>query len=129
MFKFRYKDAIQCYRRALFGVDQLSREAAALIHKLATLYAQINDHEQAAACHTRVVEIAIHSHSDVPVVEYAKSAMHVALWEISKGAAGDLTKARALLSRVAGSAAEESGDAAAKLRGLDAAAGGEMLQS
>lgn len=107
----------------------MSREAAALIHKLATLYTQVNDHEQAAACHTRVVEIAIHSHPDVPVVEYSKSAMHVALWEISKGAAGDLTKARALLSRVAGSAAEESGDAAAKLRALDAAEGGELVHT
>jgi hypothetical protein len=100
-------------------VDQHSREAATLIHKLATLYTHLNDHEQAAACHTRVVELAIHSHSDVPVAEYAKSAMHVAQWEISQGAAGDLVKARVLLGRVAGSAAEESGEAAAKLRGLD----------
>ncbi|ELU37679.1 cell division control protein 23 [Rhizoctonia solani AG-1 IA] len=123
----RYKDAIQCYRRALFGVDQLSREAAGLVHKLAQLYTQINDHEQAAKCHSRVVEIAIHSHPDVPVVEYAKSAMHCALWEISMG--GDLEKARALLSRVATSAAEESGDAAARLRALDEAEGGDMVQS
>ncbi|CAE6360446.1 unnamed protein product [Rhizoctonia solani] len=123
----RYKDAIQCYRRALFGVDQLSREAAGLVHKLAQLYTQINDHEQAAKCHSRVVEIAIHSHSDVPIVEYAKSAMHCALWEISTG--GDLAKARALLSRVAASAAEESGDAAARLRALDEAQGGDMVQS
>ncbi|CAE6467973.1 unnamed protein product [Rhizoctonia solani] len=123
----KYKDAIQCYRRALFGVDQLSREAAGLVHKLAQLYTQINDHEQAAKCHSRVVEIAIHSHPDVPVVEYAKSAMHCALWEISMG--GDLEKARALLSRVATSAAEESGDAAARLRALDEAEGGDMVQS
>ncbi|CAE6413308.1 unnamed protein product [Rhizoctonia solani] len=123
----RYKDAIQCYRRALFGVDQLSREAAGLVHKLAQLYTQINDHEQAAKCHSRVVEIAIHSHPDVPIVEYAKSAMHCALWEISTG--GDLVKARALLSRVAASAAEESGDAAARLRALDEAQGGEMVQN
>ncbi|CAE7192341.1 unnamed protein product [Rhizoctonia solani] len=123
----KYKDAIQCYRRALFGVDQLSREAAALIHKLAQLYTQINDHEQAAKCHSRVVEIAIHSHPDVPIVEYAKSAMHCALWEISTG--GDLVKARALLSRVAASAAEESGDAAARLRALDEAQGGDMVQN
>ncbi|KAG8737207.1 Anaphase-promoting complex subunit 23, partial [Ceratobasidium sp. 428] len=116
----KYRDAIQCYRRALFGVDQHSQEAAALIHKLATLYTQLSDHEQAAACHTRVVELAIHSHPDVPITQYAKSAMYVAQWEISQGAAGDLTKARALLRRIAGSAAEESGDAAAKLRALDA---------
>ncbi|CAE6374663.1 unnamed protein product [Rhizoctonia solani] len=123
----KYKDAIQCYRRALFGVDQLSREAAGLVHKLAQLYTQINDQEQAAKCHSRVVEIAIHSHPDVPVVEYAKSAMHCALWEISMG--GDLEKARALLGRVAASAAEESGDAAARLRALDEAQGGDMVQS
>ncbi|KDN45537.1 hypothetical protein RSAG8_04861, partial [Rhizoctonia solani AG-8 WAC10335] len=123
----KYKDAIQCYRRALFGVDQLSREAAGLVHKLAQLYTQINDHEQAAKCHSRVVEIAIHSHPDVPIVEYAKSAMHCALWEISTD--GDLAKARALLSRVATSAAEESGDAAARLRALDEAQGGDMVQN
>ncbi|CAE6509744.1 unnamed protein product [Rhizoctonia solani] len=123
----KYKDAIQCYRRALFGVDQLSREAAGLVHKLAQLYTQINDHEQAAKCHSRVVEIAIHSHPDVPVVEYAKSAMHCALWEISTG--GDLAKARALLNRVSTSAAEESADAAARLRALDEAQGGDMVQN
>ncbi|QRV94350.1 anaphase-promoting complex subunit 8 [Ceratobasidium sp. AG-Ba] len=119
----KYKDAVQCYRRALFGVDQHSQEAASLIHKLATLYTLLNKHEQAAACHTRVVELAIHSHPDVPITQYAKSVMFVAQWEISQGAAGDMTKARALLKKVAESAAEESGDAAAKLRALDAAEG------
>lgn len=55
--------------------------------------------------------------------------MHVAQWEIAQGSAGDLDKARALLSRVAGSAAEESGEAAAKLRALDTAGEGEMVQT
>lgn len=53
--------------------------------------------------------------------------MHVAQWEISQGSAGDLAKARALLNRVAGSAAEESGEAAAKLRALDTAEEGTEM--
>ncbi|EMD37381.1 hypothetical protein CERSUDRAFT_114054 [Gelatoporia subvermispora B] len=108
------REAIECLKRALIGAD--SRETT--IHlKLARLYADLEEHDECAAYHQRVIEVC--RADNKPVTEYAKSALQVARYHFQYGG-GDLQLAKQYLETIASSNAEEVGFATDLLKRLRA---------
>lgn len=116
----RPREAIECLKRALIGADPLETT----IHlRLAKLYHDLCEYEEAANYHRHVVQLCMSASkhppitrgrvstdwrcvADKPVIEYARSAVHVARYHLLQGG-GDLELAKEYMEKVASSNAEE----------------------
>ncbi|KAF8743980.1 hypothetical protein AX14_013382 [Amanita brunnescens Koide BX004] len=106
----RYREAIECLKRALIPADP--REIT-INFKLAKLHQLLDEPAEAIAYHRRVVEVC---QTDMrPIQDYSKSSVAVAEYQLQIPD-GDLLLAREYLERVAGSNAEEAGHAGELLK-------------
>ncbi|KAF8633362.1 hypothetical protein AX17_004533 [Amanita inopinata Kibby_2008] len=111
----RYREAIECLKRALIPADP---HEITINLKLAKLHQLLEEPAEAAAYHRRVVEVC---QTDLrPIQDYAKSSLEVAEYQL-RIPNGDLPLAREYLERVAGSNTEEAGQASELLKMVKAA--------
>lgn len=110
----RPREAIDCLKRALLSADE---NEINIHYKLAELYFAIEEPGEAVAYHQRVCEVCFMQ--ERPAQEYAKSAIQVAVYNMSIPS-GDLEKARVYLERIASSNAEEVAKATELLKSLHA---------
>ncbi|KIP08436.1 hypothetical protein PHLGIDRAFT_104401 [Phlebiopsis gigantea 11061_1 CR5-6] len=106
----RLREAIECLKRALIGADPLETT----IHlRLAKLYHDLADYKEAASYHQHIVELCMNANK--PVIDYAKSAVHVARYHLLQGG-DDLELAKRYAEKVAASNAEEVREATDMLK-------------
>ena len=126
----RQREAIECLKRALIGADPME---TAIHLRLAKLHYDMYEYADAASYHRHVVDLCMNASesfcfsfsrpwthragaiTDKPVIEYAKSAVHVARYHLVHGG-GDLALARAYLEKVVLSNAEEVREATELLK-------------
>ncbi|PFH51528.1 hypothetical protein AMATHDRAFT_58979 [Amanita thiersii Skay4041] len=108
----RYREAIECLKRALIPADP---HEITINLKLAKLHQLLDEPAEAIAYHRRVVEVC---QADLrPIQDYAKSSIEVAEYQLHIPN-GDLLLAREYLERVAGSNTEEASQASELLKAM-----------
>ncbi|TFY83571.1 hypothetical protein EWM64_g439 [Hericium alpestre] len=108
----RLREAVDCYKRALLGADV---NEGTINLKLAKLHDDLEERQEAAAYHQRVIEVS--KALLKPLADYAKSCMYIARYHMEQG--GDLELSKDYLAKVAISNSEDAAEAADLLRTVD----------
>ncbi|KAH8828042.1 hypothetical protein DL96DRAFT_1601410 [Flagelloscypha sp. PMI_526] len=112
----KYRDSIECLKRALISTSPSSEDQISIILKLADLHQLLGDKAESAAHHQRIIYIC--TTADKSVESFAFSCLQVAEYEMSK-TVGDLEIAHHYCFEVSKTNAEESLRAADMLREIE----------
>ncbi|EIW82916.1 cell division control protein 23 [Coniophora puteana RWD-64-598 SS2] len=109
----KFREAIECLKRALLGADP---HETIITLKLAKLHEELDELTDAANYHQRIVQVC--QEDARPVPDYAKSAVFVAHYHMGIEG-GDVLLAKEYLEKVAQSNAEEVSRASEMLKRLE----------